>query len=775
MKTITGSISLFFIVILLMSFEIGANGFSSNSFKHDFSPDGTNGIKFTKGQQTLGNMRSFGVAIGDVDMDGDNDVFTTNYIGPCKLWLNDGNGYFVQSGQNFGNWESHGVAIRDLNGDGYPDIFLLNHAAPSKVYFNNGSGIFAASSQNIGSPTDYPGMIVLGDVDNDGDLDAFLSYYLLPNRLWMNDGTGHFTITSTEFGGQDGHSMELADVNSDGFLDLFISLTEHADEIWMNDGHGNFTNSGQHLGDSTGVESVDGGDIDGDEDIDFVISNNTAGLKIWLNQNNTGSFLEAGPYFGSSSVRCKLFDADLDGDLDLITAHSGDGNLLWVNDGNGNYDSAGPVFGNKNVIGIECADLDGDGDYDVVLGQLEGTGGNSIYFNETILHPTYEGQIAYCYQPMQGGLHQIYRINSDGSNNTKMINAQIGLNHHDWSPDAKMLAAVGYVNQTTSSIYKFNSDGTGLTRLTTTANVFDSEPSWSPDGSKIAFTRIYRTQNYRNELWLMNADGSNQHYIGVVGFAAKWSPDGTKFIFTNTGDWGPPGFKGSDIKICDTNGTNVQQITHTTGDEWYPSWSPDGNSILFGYSSEGNYASNEIFKMNSDTTARQQLTTNNCYDCSPRWSPDGSRICYASDNSAYQHWEIYVMNNDGSNIIRVTNTPSNATAINPVWKPNTDPTPVKDNGQSFNSVPQKFQLFQNYPNPFNPGTSIQYAINSSHFVTLKVYDVVGKEIETLVNEEKTAGKYAAHFTTTDLTSGIYFYRLQLDNGSYQTNKMCLIK
>jgi Tol biopolymer transport system component len=378
--------------------------------------------------------------------------------------------------------------------------------------------------------------------------------------------------------------------------------------------------------------------------------------------------------------------------------------------------------------------------------------------------------IAYCYQPLQQGIHQIYVIDEDGNNNSKLINASIGLNHHDWSPNAKELAAVGYVSQSTWSIYKFNYDGTGLTRLTTTGNVFDSEPAWSPDGSEIAFTRIYYNQNFRNEIWIMNSDGSNQHYIGVEGFAAKWSHDGAKFIFTNTGDWNGSGLKGSDISICDTNGTNVQQITHTVGDEWSPSWSPDGNKILFGYSSDGNYASNEIFKMNSDTTGREQLTINNSWDGSPRWSPDGSRICYASDISAYQHWEVYIMNNDGSNIKRVTNTSSDATAISPVWMPIDSSTSINES----DIPPQYFQLYQNYPNPFNPTTTIKYKISKRNFVTLKIYDVMGNAIATLVDEEKPAGNYGVEFNATRLTSDIYFY--QLKAGNYlETKKMVFIK
>ncbi|MCH6573930.1 MAG: T9SS type A sorting domain-containing protein, partial [Bacteroidetes bacterium] len=78
-----------------------------------------------------------------------------------------------------------------------------------------------------------------------------------------------------------------------------------------------------------------------------------------------------------------------------------------------------------------------------------------------------------------------------------------------------------------------------------------------------------------------------------------------------------------------------------------------------------------------------------------------------------------------------------------------------------NLIVDEFKLFQNYPNPFNPSTRIQYAVSSLQFVSLKVYDILGNEIAKLVNEEKQIGDYEVEFDGSELTSGIYFYRLQI--------------
>ena len=89
-------------------------------------------------------------------------------------------------------------------------------------------------------------------------------------------------------------------------------------------------------------------------------------------------------------------------------------------------------------------------------------------------------------------------------------------------------------------------------------------------------------------------------------------------------------------------------------------------------------------------------------------------------------------------------------------------------------LPIEYALIQNYPNPFNPTTSIQYSIANRQFVTLKIFNVLGQEIETLVNEEKTAGNYQVEFNAAELPSGVYFYRIQA--GSFnQVRKMLLIK
>jgi hypothetical protein len=91
-----------------------------------------------------------------------------------------------------------------------------------------------------------------------------------------------------------------------------------------------------------------------------------------------------------------------------------------------------------------------------------------------------------------------------------------------------------------------------------------------------------------------------------------------------------------------------------------------------------------------------------------------------------------------------------------------------------NTIPAKYELLQNYPNPFNPVTKISYALPKNGLITLKIYDMLGREVAELVNEVKTAGNYTVDFNASSLSSGTYFYRLE-SNGFTDTKKMIIIK
>ena len=112
----------------------------------------------------------------------------------------------------------------------------------------------------------------------------------------------------------------------------------------------------------------------------------------------------------------------------------------------------------------------------------------------------------------------------------------------------------------------------------------------------------------------------------------------------------------------------------------------------------------------------------------------------------------------------------------PVGKANTQfvMSPITSVSQIGTEVPETYNLKQNYPNPFNPTTKINFAIPKQGFTTLKVYDMLGREVTRLVNEMKTPGNYSVDFNASTLSSGVYFYKLEV-NGFSDVKRMVLIK
>ena len=89
-------------------------------------------------------------------------------------------------------------------------------------------------------------------------------------------------------------------------------------------------------------------------------------------------------------------------------------------------------------------------------------------------------------------------------------------------------------------------------------------------------------------------------------------------------------------------------------------------------------------------------------------------------------------------------------------------------------IPENFILYQNYPNPFNPNTIISYELQVTGFIKLAVFDLQGREIETLVNQKQDAGKYEIKFDGSGIASGVYYYQFKTD-GYVETKKMMLVR
>lgn len=331
-----------------------------------------------------------GVAVGDYDNDGFQDLYVTNF-GENVLYHNNGNGTFTdvtrEAGVGDPRW-SASAAWLDYHGDGLLDLFVCNY-----VDFT------VRGNKRCYSPA--------------GQLDYCtpIAYHSLPSRLFRNMGNGKFVdVTgSSGIGSSYGPGLGVlcADFNRDGLVDIYVADDTAANRLWLNQGNGTFKESALETGVAYSADGlakagmgVTADDIDNDGRLELLVTNlNREGVTLFRSDGNglyddeTAQYRLAQPTFGYTGYGVGFFDYDNDGLLDLFIANGGmaitesagrsahpyaQKNQLFHNQGPGEgfrevTDVAGPAFDLVEVSrGAAFGDIDNDGSLDIVVTNKDG-------------------------------------------------------------------------------------------------------------------------------------------------------------------------------------------------------------------------------------------------------------------------------------------------------------------------------------------------------------------------------------------------------------------
>jgi Tol biopolymer transport system component len=271
--------------------------------------------------------------------------------------------------------------------------------------------------------------------------------------------------------------------------------------------------------------------------------------------------------------------------------------------------------------------------------------------------PGSNGRIAFL--TGENGCCQIATMEPDGSDVRQLTDMGPSYGAVDpwWSPDGSTISfsRQHFEGNFTAQLWVMDADGGNQHRLLPDPFFRDLQPSYSPDGAKIVFTRC-RPDFEACAVYRIRADGGGLTALTsmsspyVADFSPKYSPDGATIVFESHQRGGINGA----IFVMNADGSDVRKVTPTRLGAWSPDWSPDGSRIAF-LSHCCDPQSSAIWIMNADGTGRQQLTfPGPRHDYAPSFAPDGTKIAFERDAPDFSKFAVWVMNVDGTGLTKIS-------------------------------------------------------------------------------------------------------------------------
>ena len=343
--------------------------------------------------------------------------------------------------------------------------------------------------------------------------------------------------------------------------------------------------------------------------------------------------------------------------------------------------------------------------------------------------PGPNGRIAFSSTRYPADNPELYSMLPDGTGVVRLTFSETSEQHPTWSPDGTQIAFGSFADGR-QSIHVMDADGARERRLSPDGyDSDDMEPAWSPDGSKIVFAST-RPYNGAWRIWVMDAaDGSGlRQLVDGFGTSPAWSPDGTRIAYVGLG---------GQISIADADGTRYNGLTRPPGgytDE-RPSWSPDGTRLVFSRRlTFGDEA--QLYVIGADGQNERQLTTAEGASRFPSWSPDGEQIVFT------HMARLSVINPNGSGMRPIAGEPW-GTDLTPDWGSSiVAPDPQAPGAPTIEIYSPEAQL---YPAGY-PLQAVYRCYSETSFVVSCEGDVpLGELVDT-----STAGTHTFTVRATDL-------------------------
>ena len=743
------------------------------------------------GDMIPGGTNFSGIAWGDYNNDGYPDFYITSMSGGNALYKNLGEGHFARI-TNTVTTSDKGSFLScnwvDYNNDGYLDLFVTASGTSfaagtgnnNLLYKNNGDETFTKiTDAAITTQRTLSSNAGFADIDNDGDQDLFLTEWNKDNWLFENNGDGTFLkISGTEVNVNKSISITCSwgDYDNDGYLDLFVGNGVAFDQslkqknyLFHNNGNKTFTKitTGEIAEYSGCVWTSAWGDVDNDGDLDLYAGTIYEKEELLYINNGDGTFTTRHEFGintsqgGTSFTGASFGDYDNDGFLDLLIAHANSEvtPFIYHNNSNGNnwlnVQCVGKIS-NRSAIGARVkvkAAIFGKTYWQIreIHGVNGFRGSEDLRVHFGLGDATVVDSLVILWPSKQITVEENIPVN-------QFLNIEETVPTGYLRPNFQTDKLSGYsplqIKFTDCSIcddkfpitswsWDFNGDGIEDSN--------EKEPVFTYD--------IYGGQTFPISLTVSNSFESltvtRENYVSVIPMYQQ------NIAFKQTATASSAKSESYTAKNLIDGTTSTRWLSSVSDTQWIKiemdSVYSVGKIILkwatnwaVQYKIYGSKEGNEWYELLSVDNGKGSTETCSVNPARTKFIKMDMTNSSKSNGFGIYEMEIY--------------RPEKLTDV-----------------EKRMALPLGFSLMQNYPNPFNPSTTINYTIpvetlhaTSLHHISLKVYDILGNEIVTLVSEQKSPGTYKVEFNGKNLASGIYFYQL-ITNGLVDTKKMLLMK